>query len=37
VCAFPALAATIQSAAALVVEEDGGTLTAADALGWDLA
>jgi hypothetical protein len=37
VCAYPALAVTIQSAAALAVEEDGGTLTAANALGWDLA
>jgi hypothetical protein len=37
VCAYPALAATIQSATALAAEEDGGTLTAANALGWDLA
>jgi hypothetical protein len=36
VCAFPALAATIQSATALAAEADGGTLTAEKALGWDL-
>ena len=37
VCAFPALVATIESAAALAAEDGGGTLTAANALGWDLA
>ena len=36
-CAFPALVATIESAAALAAEDGGGTLTAANALGWDLA
>jgi hypothetical protein len=37
VCAFPALVATSHSATALAAQEDGGTLMAANALGWDLA
>jgi hypothetical protein len=36
VCAFPALVATIEGAAAMAVEDGGGTLTAANALGSDL-
>ena len=37
VCAFPALTATIQNVATLAAEDGGGTLTAANVLGWDLA